>query len=103
MLLELESLGVNPAQMAIEGYGEYAPFASNDTPEGRAENRKVVIALSKYALPIASESQNTNQENTQKTVIIEDSSTDAQNNNQIKVIELPNGGIRITTREEEKQ
>ena len=103
MLLELESLGVNPAQMAVEGYGEYAPFASNDTPEGRAENRKVVIALSKYGLPSVSEDLNANQENTQNTVIIEDSKLDNVTNGQIKVIELPNGGIRITTREEEKQ
>lgn len=51
ILVELESLGINPARMAIEGYGQYSPFADNSTEQGRAENRKVVVALSKYGLP----------------------------------------------------
>ena len=51
VLVELESLGINPARMAIEGYGQYSPFASNDTEQGRAENRKVVDALSTSGLP----------------------------------------------------
>ena len=42
--------------MAIEGYGQYAPFAENTTAQGRSQNRKVVIALSKYAYgPVVAE------------------------------------------------
>ena len=99
ILVELESLGINPARMAIEGYGEYSPFASNDTEQGRAENRKVVVALSKYGLP-PEEPQSTEQESQnqpEKTTEIELPSDD----NSIKVIQLPHGGIRITTRNEQ--
>lgn len=99
ILVELESLGINPARMAIEGYGEYSPFASNDTEQGRAENRKVVVALSKYGLP-PEELQSTEQESQnqpEKTTEIELPSDD----NSIKVIQLPHGGIRITTRNEQ--
>lgn len=32
--------GVNPDQLTVAGRGEYAPKASNDTAEGRAENRR---------------------------------------------------------------
>ncbi len=99
ILVELESLGINPARMAIEGYGEYSPFASNDTEQGRAENRKVVVALSKYGLP-PEEPQSTEQESQNqpgKTTEIELPSDD----NSIKVIQLPHGGIRITTRNEQ--
>ncbi|WP_335989083.1 flagellar motor protein MotB [Pseudoalteromonas sp. CH_XMU1449-3] len=99
VLVELESLGINPARMAIEGYGQYSPFASNDTEQGRAENRKVVVALSKYGLP-AKEPENTEQESQnqpQQTTEIELPSDD----NSIKVIQLPHGGIRITTRNEQ--
>ncbi len=37
--------GVPPETMAAIGYGEYRPVADNDTPEGRAENRRVVIVV----------------------------------------------------------
>lgn len=37
--------GVSPARMTTMGYGEYRPVASNDTDEGRAENRRVEIVI----------------------------------------------------------
>jgi chemotaxis protein MotB len=36
---------VEPARMAIAGYGENAPADSNDTGEGRAHNRRVAVVL----------------------------------------------------------
>ncbi len=41
----LESQGVNPSLMKATGYGKYNPIASNDTEEGRAQNRRIVILL----------------------------------------------------------
>jgi chemotaxis protein MotB len=37
--------GVDPVRMAAVGYGEYQPVADNDTPEGRARNRRVTIVV----------------------------------------------------------
>ncbi len=37
--------GISPQRMVAQGYGEYRPVASNDTPEGRAQNRRVVIVV----------------------------------------------------------
>jgi chemotaxis protein MotB len=39
--------GVNSFQLAAEGYGEFRPIADNNTRDGRAKNRRVVIAVSK--------------------------------------------------------
>lgn len=36
---------VMPTRFAAEGYGEYRPLAPNDTPEGRAKNRRVEIHI----------------------------------------------------------
>lgn len=38
--------GVAPERMAAVGYGEYRPKASNDTPQGRQQNRRVVVRIS---------------------------------------------------------
>lgn len=39
----LVSTGVDAAKLREVGRGENAPIASNDTPEGRAQNRRVEI------------------------------------------------------------
>lgn len=36
---------VNPARFTIMGYGESQPIASNETVEGRAQNRRVEVAI----------------------------------------------------------
>ncbi|MCS7029631.1 MAG: OmpA family protein [Bacteroidia bacterium] len=37
--------GVNPSQLTSKGYGNTKPVASNDTPEGRAKNRRVEFEI----------------------------------------------------------
>lgn len=41
----LSSRGVALARMGVRGYGETQPIASNDTEEGRAQNRRVEIKV----------------------------------------------------------
>ena len=36
---------VRSAQLAAVGYGEHRPIADNDTTDGRAMNRRVVIVI----------------------------------------------------------
>ncbi|MBO9491754.1 OmpA family protein [Endozoicomonas sp. G2_1] len=99
----LEELEINPARMAIEGYGQYYPRTDNNTQAGRAENRRVVIAISKYGL------QQSNLLNT-PTISVKDVEAikqvdvgDEIDSNDIRVIQLENGGLRITTRSENEQ
>lgn len=99
ILVELEALGINPARMAIEGYGQYSPFADNDTAQGRAENRKVVIALSKYGLP--EQDPESDSEPKQEQQAVEPEIELPSDDDTIKIIRLPHGGIRITTRNEQ--
>jgi len=42
----LTQKGVEPVRLVVRGYGEQYPIASNETPSGRAQNRRVEIALS---------------------------------------------------------
>lgn len=41
VMAELVKLGVDATRLAAEGYGEQHPVASNDTEEGRAQNRRI--------------------------------------------------------------
>lgn len=41
----LASKGVNPARVRSTGFGKTQPVATNDTPEGRAANRRVEIKI----------------------------------------------------------
>ena len=45
----------SPDRLAAAGYAEYHPIASNDTPQGRAQNRRVdvVILNANFARPSA--------------------------------------------------
>ena len=42
----LEALGVDGRRLAAIGFGRHRPVATNDTPDGRARNRRVEVALS---------------------------------------------------------
>ncbi len=41
----LANSGIDPERLSAAGYGEYRSVATNDTAEGRAENRRVDIVL----------------------------------------------------------
>lgn len=45
----LATNGVDPVRLSAVGRGEFQPIASNDTEEGRAQNRRVVVMISKVA------------------------------------------------------
>src|SRR5277367_2174309 len=41
----LNGQGIDPNQLSAVAFGQYHPVASNDTPEGRAQNRRINIAI----------------------------------------------------------
>ncbi len=41
----LEDRGIPPGQLAAVGHGEHIPIEPNDTPEGRARNRRVELKI----------------------------------------------------------
>jgi chemotaxis protein MotB len=41
----LQEMGVKPTSLSAAGYSEYQPATSNDTDEGKAQNRRIEITL----------------------------------------------------------
>ncbi|WMS87694.1 flagellar motor protein MotD [Pleionea litopenaei] len=46
----LQRLAIPPQRLQALGFGEFQPLESNATAEGRAKNRRVTIAISRYEL-----------------------------------------------------
>jgi len=44
----LQENGIAPERLSPVGYGEYQPIAPNDSSQGRAANRRVVISFSRF-------------------------------------------------------
>ena len=53
----LAGYGLDPTQLVALGYGENNPVADNDTPEGRAENRRVILKIFKIGRNSSGEKQ----------------------------------------------
>ncbi|WP_108649751.1 OmpA family protein [Dongshaea marina] len=88
--------GIAPQRMAIEAFGQYRPVLSNETEEGRAKNRRVVIAVSKYAwvAPVKAVPK------TVDTATETPKPSEQQDSDEVKEIPLPGGGFIITTRKD---
>jgi len=43
----LISKGINPSRLSYEGFGKTRPVTTNDTPEGRAKNRRTEFVIIK--------------------------------------------------------
>ena len=57
----VEKGGLDPANIYAAGYGEYRPIVPNDTPEGKAKNRRIEITLLPKESEAASPPQPANQ------------------------------------------
>ncbi|RJG49044.1 OmpA family protein [Motilimonas pumila] len=97
ILKRFQNQGITPQRLAVEGYGEYAPIANNDTAQGREQNRRVVIAISKFAYQPPATPEPTLAPSITPAV---SQAPQPEDSKEMQEIKLPNGGVRFTTRQE---
>lgn len=85
--------GIVPQRLAYEAYGEFSPVADNSTEQGRLQNRKVVVAISRFAWVAPAPAQ----PQAQAPAATAPAAVDSED---VRVVTLPGGGIRITTRQD---
>ena len=72
----IDDQSVAPDRLSATGYGEYRPVASNDTKDGRQQNRRVEIVI----LPKTSKSKQSDPSDNQKTISEDTSPVDESEN-----------------------
>lgn len=106
----LAANGVEPGRLSAVGRGEFQPIADNNTSEGRAKNRRVVVMLSKQGSSrpqinseeidtvIREVSESPDQENDLFTTDqLETAVSTEEENTAITPLELNNGGLLFTS------
>jgi len=93
---KLQNLAVQPDRLSVEAHGEFRPVADNLTAEGRQQNRRVVISISRKqsvpkAEPEVEEVQETLSELTEEPVVQQEKEKEPE----FEIIKLPGGGILI--------
>lgn len=96
----LQDFGVVSGRLTIEANGSNKPKVTNLTSQGRAQNRRVVIAISKYAYVEETNSAGIVGNLQQEPQTSGNLDSELPEYDDIRVIRLPNGEIRITTRQE---
>lgn len=97
----LASEGVDPERLAAVGYAEFQPIAANDSVEGRSENRRVVIVVSKdlgvrrsvTGIDGIDKEQDRELELGKENL---DQSSFLKEKNRVKAVELEGGGMLFT-------
>ncbi|WP_018693200.1 flagellar motor protein MotB [Algicola sagamiensis] len=97
VLRMLERQQVKPYRMAIEGYGPYSPFVPNVDESSRTQNRKVVVAISKFLATQPQFLVKKEAKPVEVPVKIELPSI-PEDSKEVQIIQLEGGGIRVTTR-----
>lgn len=97
----LQSLNIVPERLSAQGHGEFQPVASNDTTEGRAKNRRVTVAISRYKLAEEAEKPEVSVTNASSSETVEPQPMEQKTINeeqlepQYEIVRLPNGGLLI--------
>ena len=93
---KLQNLNVLPTRMSVEGHGEYQPIESNNSVEGRAKNRRVVISISrKQAVPEPTSVAGTQDQASPVTT----ETVEKDKEPEFEIVRLPGGGILIRGKE----
>ena len=101
VLHELNSLGIAGERMVMEAYGQYNPVLDEKGNIDKLSSRRVVIAISKYALikapPIARNKKILINKTNENLQAVDSIKPDSENMHELH---LPNNRLIITTRQE---
>ena len=100
VLHALSEQGITGDRMVVEAYGRYSPILNGNNRVDPLKSRRVVIAISKYAVLAVEKNSNLTEDKIIKNSSASQSTLPQQDSDEMREVHLPNNRLIITTRQE---
>ena len=100
VLHALTKQGITEERMVVEAYGRFSPVINENNRVDTLKSRRVVIAISKYAVVIVEKDSELPQDELTQSTSAAQPTIPNQDSEEMREIYLPNNRLIITTRQE---
>lgn len=100
VLHALNDQGLNEERMVVEAYGRFSPVLNENNRVDPFKSRRVVIAVSKYAVVTVEKNSDLSENKRQQRRSVAQSSLPKQDSEEMQEMYLPHNRLIITTRQE---
>ena len=100
VLHALSERGITGDRMVVEAYGRYSPILNANNRVDPLKSRRVVIAISKYAVLTVEKRSNLTEDKISQGSSANPSTLPKQDSDEMREVLLPNNRLIITTRQE---
>ena len=100
VLHALTKQGITEERMVVEAYGRFSPVINENNRVDTLKSRRVVIAISKYAVVTVEKDSELSQDEVTQSTSAAQPTIPKQDSEEMREIYLPNNRLIITTRQE---
>ncbi|MCP4321015.1 MAG: OmpA family protein [Psychromonas sp.] len=100
VLHALNGQGITGERMVVEAYGRFSPVVNENNRVDPLKSRRVVIAISKYAVVTVEKNSNLSEDKSLSESSATQSSLPTEDSKEMREVHLPNNRLIITTRRE---
>jgi len=100
VLHALSDAGVSENRLVVEAYGRFSPVINENNRVEPLKSRRVVIAISKYAVVTVEKNSELTEDKLIKNISAAQSTLSKEDSKEMREVYLPNNRLIITTRQE---
>jgi chemotaxis protein MotB len=100
VLHALSDAGISENRLVVEAYGRFSPVINENNRVDPLKSRRVVIAISKYAVVTVEKNSELTEDKSIKNSSAAQSTLPKEDSKEMREVYLPNNRLIITTRQE---